>query len=101
MLRGGDREVFLAAEMMEEAALGHAGGGAQVVDGRRRIALAADHRHRGVEDALARRRDRVACRGTRLLDHQQTIPTGRYGMSMLGAWAFPMPLTLAPHRRVM
>jgi hypothetical protein len=43
MPRGGQRKVFLALEVMEEAALGQPSGQADVIDGGRRIALGTDH----------------------------------------------------------
>ena len=47
---GGDGEVFLAFEVVEEGALGDAGGGAQVIDAGGRVALGADHGEGGAED---------------------------------------------------
>jgi len=48
-LDGGERQVFLAVEVMKEAAFGEAGGGANVVDARRRIAFGADNAYRRVD----------------------------------------------------
>ena len=54
-MRGrGEREFVLALEVMEEAALGQAGGVADVVDRRRSVSLAADHPQGGVEDLCLR-----------------------------------------------
>jgi hypothetical protein len=50
MPRGGQRKLFLALEVMEEAALGQPSGQADVIDGRRRIALGTDHLQGRVQD---------------------------------------------------
>jgi hypothetical protein len=55
VLGGGERELFLACEMMEEAALGQPGGRADVVDGRGGVALGADHMQRRVQQPGLRR----------------------------------------------
>src|SRR5262249_54235995 len=49
----GNAERFLAVEMMKEAALGQAGGRADVVDRRGRIALGADDIARGGKELAA------------------------------------------------
>src|SRR5690606_22096574 len=53
MRRGGNRKVFLALEVMEEAALGDPGGLADVVHGGRGVALGTDQPERGLEQAHA------------------------------------------------
>ena len=57
--RGGDPELFLGAEVMEEGPVGDARRAAEVVDRGRGIPLRPDHRYRGVEQpglpVLARR----------------------------------------------
>jgi hypothetical protein len=58
VVSGGDSHVVLAGEMMEERALGHAGGGAKVIDRRCRVTLRPDDRHSGVEDSVLGRRFR-------------------------------------------
>ncbi len=50
MRSGRDAKVFLAAEVMEESALGHAGGGADVVHRGRGVALGANRITRGGEE---------------------------------------------------
>ena len=50
MGRGGQRQLFLAVEVVEEAALGELGGLADVLDASRRIALCADDMQRRVEE---------------------------------------------------
>src|SRR5436190_220460 len=47
-------ELLLALEVMEEAALGQAGGAADVVDSSRRIALGADDLYRRIEQLRLR-----------------------------------------------
>src|SRR5882724_2572599 len=47
----GDRELLLAVEMVEEAALGEPGELAHIVDRRCPVTLGADHPQRGVENA--------------------------------------------------
>jgi hypothetical protein len=47
----GDRQIFLAIEVMEEGALGQAGCRADVVHRGPRIALRADHLHRRIQEA--------------------------------------------------
>jgi len=54
MRHRGDREVFLALEVMKERTLRKMGRAADVVDRARRVALRADHLHRRVEQAGAR-----------------------------------------------
>src|SRR5437763_1376731 len=51
---GGDGQIVLALEVMEEAALGDARLAADVVDRAPRIALRADHVQRGVEELSLR-----------------------------------------------
>jgi hypothetical protein len=51
---GGERKLFLALEVMEEAALGEASGQADVVDGHCRVAFRADHLHGGVQHSRFR-----------------------------------------------
>jgi hypothetical protein len=48
-LGGGQRQVFLAVEVMKEAAFGEAGGGADVVDARRSVAFGANDAYRRVD----------------------------------------------------
>ena len=50
MLGRGEREVFLAVEVVEEAALGESGGFADVFDAGGGVALGADHVESGVEE---------------------------------------------------
>ena len=54
MIRGGDRERVLAWKVVKERALGHAGAGAEFVNGRRGVALLADDRDGRIEKLAAR-----------------------------------------------
>src|SRR5712675_311090 len=54
MRRRLERELLLALEVMEEAALGQAGRAADVVDSSRRIALGADDLYRRIEQLRLR-----------------------------------------------
>ena len=54
MLRGRDAKLLLASEVVEEAALRHARGGANIVHRRRRIAFGADNVARGVQQLGSR-----------------------------------------------
>ncbi len=75
VLRRGQRQVFLALEVVEEAALGQAGGGAQVVDRGRAVALAADRRQRGVEPTGAGV-GKYGCHGDQTVRYGAYIPLG-------------------------
>src|SRR3546814_13408933 len=47
---GRDRQLLLALEVVEEAALGHPRRAADVLEARRRVALRTDNRERGIEE---------------------------------------------------
>jgi len=52
MIRRGKRQLFLAVEVVEEAALGEFGGRADVFDARRRIPFGSDDLQGGVEEPV-------------------------------------------------
>jgi hypothetical protein len=59
---GGERKLFFALEVMEEAALGQPGGQADVIDGHCRVAFGTDRLHGGVQDSRFRRMLRLDLR---------------------------------------
>ena len=74
-MRGrGDREIFLALEVMKESTLCQTGRLADIVHRARRVALRADHLHRRIEQAGARVRLALG----RGCVHVLFIPTGWY-----------------------
>ena len=74
MRRRGDREIFLALEVMKERTLCQTGRLADVVHRARRVALRADHLHRRIEQAGAR----VSLALGRGCVHVLFIPTSWY-----------------------
>jgi hypothetical protein len=93
---GGDPELLLGAEVVEERALGHPRRLAELVDRGGGEALAPDHRQRGVEELAAG----VLAGGHRDSSVPSSIPTGRYAcQAWRGAVRATPPLLTRPGYR--
>src|SRR5580698_9018779 len=84
MIGGCDGERFLTRKVMKERTLGHAGPGAEFVNGRCGVALLTDDRDGCVDEIAARTAPRQPLKRMRI--HMSTVPTSRYGVK-IGQWA--------------